>query len=237
MNKFIKKGLKFMVDQTFVEFSAPKKLYDKGEIEVLLYWLYSFILERGTKNNNYKDRMSMKYKQQIETTGSEEELYKVLTTNYHRDEILDYIFNTIEPLFNTFVNKIKTINFKSKIYIDVKRFTIKDRQQSLENQQQLVDNYSVSRIYYYGEDNDDSKFFDIVRLIFYYVKTTPLFSHHHPMNSNYDLLVRDDDQKNEFYFIHYIYDEIVAEIIKLVNKINDFDCAPKSDKFEDCEFY
>lgn len=165
MNKFTKKGLKFMV-----EFNVPKKFYSKEEIEVLLYWLYSCILERGNKSNNYKDRMSIKYKQMIETTGSEEELYKVLSTNYNRDEILDYIFNTIEPLFDTFVNKIKTIDFKSKIYIDYNRYSMKDH-------------YSVSRIYYYGDD--DNKFFDIVRLIFYYVKTTPLFSHQHPMN-NYD---------------------------------------------------
>lgn len=227
MNKFIKKGLKFMVDQTFVEFSAPKKLYSKGEIEVLLYWLYSCILERGTKNNNYKDRMSMKYKQMIETTGSEEELYKVLSTNYHRDEILDYIFNTIEPLFDTFVNKVKTIDFKSKLYIDHNRYQMKD-------QRLLVHDYSVSRIYYYGEDNDDNKFFDLVRLIFYYVKTTPLFSHHHPMNNNCDLIVSDDDQKNEFYFVHYIYDEIILEIIKLVNKINNFEtkvCTPDFDNY------
>ena len=195
-----------MIDQTFVEFNVPKKFYSKEEIEVLLYWLYSCILERGNKSNNYKDRMSIKYKQMIETTGSEEELYKVLLANYNRDEILDYIFNTIEPLFNTFVNKVKTIDFKSKIYINHNRYSTKD-------------NYSVSRIYYYGVDNDDNKFFDLVRLIFYYVKTTPLFSHHHPINE-YDLLVREDNEKNEFYFMHYVYDEIVMEVIKLVNKIN-----------------
>ena len=195
-----------MVDQTFVEFSAPKKLYSREEIEVLIYWLYSCILERGSKSNNYKDRMSMKYKQMIETTGSEDELYKVLSSNYHRDEILDYIFNTIEPLFDTFVNKVKTIDFKSKIYINHNCYSTKNK-------------YSVSRIYYYGVDNDENKFFDLVRLIFYYVKTTPLFSHHHPINE-YDLLVREDDEKNEFYFMHYVYDEIVTEVINLVNKIN-----------------
>lgn len=204
MNKFTKKGLNFMV-----EFNIPKKFCSKEEIEVLLYWLYSCVLERGNKSNNYKDRMSMKYKQMIETTGSEEELYKVLSSNYNRDEILDYIFNTIEPLFDTFVNKIKTIDFKSKIYVDYSRFS-------------KPVNHSVSRIYYYGDDDD--KFFDIVRLIFYYVKTTPLFSHQHPMN-NYELLVRDDDEKNEFYFTHYADDKTIIEIIKLVNKLNKV-CTP-----------
>ena len=211
MNKFAKKGLKFMV-----EFNVPKKFCSKEEIEVLLYWLYSCILERGNKSNNYKDRMSMKYKQMIETTGSEEELYKVLSSNYNRDEILDYIFNTIEPLFDIFVNKIKTIDFKSKIHVDYACYLM-NNYQMIKDQRTLVKHRSVSRIYYYGDDDD--KFFDIVRLIFYYVKTTPLFSHQHPMN-NYELLVREDDEKNEFYFTHYIHDEIIIEIIKLVNKIN-----------------
>lgn len=199
MNKFAKKGLKFMV-----EFNVPKKFCSKEEIEVLLYWLYSCVLERGNKSNNYKDRMSIKYKQLIETTGSEEELYKVLSTNYNRDEILDYIFNTIEPLFDTFVNKIKTIDFKSKIYLDYNRYS-------------QPPNHSVSRIYYYGDDDD--KFFDIIRIIFYYVKTTPLFSHQHPMNNN-ELLIREDDQKNEFYFTHHVEDKIIIEIINLVNNLN-----------------